>query len=184
MAGARMSLVAISIIAVLGLMASTAAWGARTDFELESLQGLNRIYVIVQKISPEIERDGLTVDMIKSKVSSKLEAAGIKTLPKSDSLSTKDGILVISLSSIKSKTGIHACSVDAELIQVTTLARNPDKPCPATTWASGIVAVVSPENVTKLTETVGEVVDDFVSDYQSANNTSGSGPEISGDKVL
>ncbi len=184
MAGARTSLMAISIIAVLGLMTTGCAWGARTDFELESLHGLSGIYVIVQKLNPDMIKDGLTVDMLKSEVNNKLSAAGIKVLSKSDSLSSKDGILVISLSSVKSKTGLHACSVDAELIQVTTLARNPDKPCPATTWASGIVAVVSPENVTHLRETVGEVVDDFVHDYQSANGTSGAGPNISGDKVL
>ncbi|MCE5324117.1 hypothetical protein LLG46_12500 [bacterium] len=184
MAGAKTSLTAVIIIVFLGLMASGMAWGARTDFELDSLRGLNGVYVIVQTISPEIMKDGLTVDMLKSAVTKKLNTAGIKMLPKSDSLSSKDGILLIALSSIKSKTGVHACSIDAELIQVTTLARNPDKPCPATTWASGIVAVVSPENVGHLSDTVGEVVDEFIHDYQSANNTSGAGPTISGDKVL
>ncbi|MEN6355899.1 MAG: hypothetical protein ABFD83_02310 [Armatimonadota bacterium] len=184
MAGAKTSLTAVTIIVILGLAACGTTWGARTDFELDSLRGLGGVYVIVQTLSPEITKDGLTVDMLKTAVIKRLNTAGIKMLPKSDSLSSKDGILLIALSSIKSKTGVHACSIDAELIQVTTLARNPDKPCPATTWASGIVAVVSPENVGHLSDTVGEVIDEFVHDYQSANNTSGAGPAISGDKVL
>ncbi|MCE5314247.1 MAG: hypothetical protein ABFD49_11295 [Armatimonadota bacterium] len=174
----KTSLTAFSILAILGLAISGAVWGARTDFELESLRGLSGVYVVVQTLSPEIVTDGLTVEALKSTINKRLSAAGIKLLAKGDTLSSRDGILLVALSSVKSKTGVHACSIDVELIQVTTLARTPDKPSPATTWASGIVAVVSPENVSHLSDTVCEAVDDFVKDYNSANSTSGAGPKI------
>lgn len=174
----RTSLTAITIVAILGLAASGASWGARTDFELESLRGLNAVYVVVQSLSPDMIKDGLTVDMLSAAVNKRLSAAGIRLLNKGDKLSSRDGVLVIALSSIKSRTGVHACSIDAELIQVTTLARSPEKLSPATTWASGIVAVVSPENVTHLSDTVCKVVDEFVSDYNAANSTQGAKPMI------
>ncbi|MHB9038340.1 MAG: hypothetical protein ACYC64_16925 [Armatimonadota bacterium] len=174
----RTSLTAITIVAILGLAASGAVWGARTDFELESLRGLNGVYVVVQSLSPDMVKDGLTVNALSAAINKRLSAAGIKLLAKSDTLSPKDGVLLIALSSVKSKTGVHACSIDAELIQATALARYPDKLSPATTWASGIVAVVSPENVSHLSDTVCELIDEFVHDYNSANVTSGAGPTI------
>ncbi|MCE5199341.1 MAG: hypothetical protein ABFD54_09450 [Armatimonadota bacterium] len=185
----KTSILVVSIIAVFALAASQIAWGARTDFETQSLHGLDGVYVIVQSLNPDIVKDGLTATSIESSVKQQLKDAGIKVLADKDSLSSDDGILLLELSSIKSNSGFHACSLDAELIQVARLARDTSIITPATTWMSGVVAVVTQSNVSHITDIVTELVGEFVKDYQSANSTSntnksGAGPAIDSDGKL
>ncbi|MCX6345024.1 MAG: hypothetical protein NT018_08105 [Armatimonadetes bacterium] len=163
----RATLIAIMIITLCAV--TGAAWAARANIELNSLRGLGGVYLIVQAPSDEMAADGLSKDMIKAGVNKQFEKAGIKLLSDAKDLKDNDAIFLIALSSVKSKTGAYACSVDAQLIQITSLARDPKVMVPATTWTNGVVAIVDKDSLTKLREKITSLVDEFIKDYQSVN---------------
>ncbi len=159
-----------AIMALCATLFSAGAWGARTDFEVKSLRGLDTIYVIVQSLNPDMVNDGLTTEAVRSTVEQHVKSAGLKVLAKGESIPDSGGILLLSISSVKSSSGVYACNIDAELIQVTTLSRDPGIVSPATTWANGVVALVDSGSIKRLQDSVARVVDEFVSDYRTANS--------------
>jgi hypothetical protein len=72
----------ILALKVLGLVLamSTNAAGDVKEVEREILQGLQEVRVIVERIKPEIERDGLYSNTLQTDVVLKLRMAGMKVL--------------------------------------------------------------------------------------------------------
>lgn len=160
---------ALTITALGAMLISGAALGARADMELDSLRGLGSVYLIVQAPSAELAHEGLSGDQIKQAVTKQLKTAGIDVLASSSDLKDEDAIFLIALTSVKGETGHYACSIDAQLIQITSLARDPKMMVPATTWTSGMVAMVDGTGMGYLQDRVTKLVDEFVTDYKSVN---------------
>lgn len=174
----RAALYAFSIIILAALVAGPAQ-AARTDFELQSLRGLNNVYLIVQSSDKDVWKDGLSKDIIRADIRQKVEAAGIKVVNDAKDLDDGGAILLVAVSSVKSDSGLYAANVDAELIQATSLARNPKVLVPATTWTSGIIALIDGNSVSRLRERIGKLIDAFILDYQSANLPISGTPKVS-----
>lgn len=162
-------LCALTITALGAMLVSGTAWGARAEMELDSLRGLGSVYLIVQAPSADLAHEGLSKDHIKDAVTKQLKAAGIDVITDSKNLGDDDAILLIALTSVKGESGHYACSIDAQLIQITNLARDPKTMVPATTWTSGMVAIVDGKGMGYLEDRVTRLVDEFVKDYRSVN---------------
>ena len=158
------------VIAALGVMlAIGTAWGARADIEIDSLRGLGSVYLIVQSPNADLAGAGFDKNVVKASVRKKLEGAGIKVISDSSDLKDNDAILLIAVATVMDPAGRFACSIDEQLIQVTSLARDSKTLVPATTWTSGIVAMVDGKGIKYLQERIDKLVNEFITDYRSVN---------------
>ncbi|MCL5102649.1 MAG: hypothetical protein M1133_00850 [Armatimonadetes bacterium] len=174
----RAALFAYTIASIAALVAGSAQ-AARTDLEVESLRGLDSLYLIVQSPEEDLADDGLTKDMLRSDVRKRIENAGIKIVYDTKNLGDDGAILLVAVSLVRSDSGVYAANIDAELIQVTTLSRDPNVLVPATTWTSGMIVLLDESHVLELRARVGKLVDEFIQDYRSANLPISGKPKIS-----
>lgn len=164
--GARLGTIAI-VLALLTV--SVAAQAARVGLEVKSLKGVIGVHVVVESLGSDLIRDGLTADSLEKTIMGRLSAGGVRLLTEDELSQDGAAIFYISLSAVKSDGGLYACDVRAEVIQAAALARNPQILTPATTWTSSTVGLVGATSLTRLNDTVGRMADEFVKDYQSAN---------------
>ena len=174
--GARLCTVAIAV--VIGVLLSANVWAARLDMEVQSLKGLEGVHVVVESLDSDITHDGLTTDDLQKTIVQHLTTAGIKLLSVDDLSKSGGAIFYVSVSSVKSKLGVYACSVHAEVIQAAALTRNPDILTAATTWTSGTVGIVGETNVKQINEAVAAMADEFARDYQTANSKATIKPKV------
>lgn len=73
------SVVFWAILAVFG-----NAFGLMKDKEIDVLQGLEGVHVVIERLRPEIERDGLYGNTLESDMELTLRMAGIKVLSKEE----------------------------------------------------------------------------------------------------
>lgn len=171
----RAMFLALLITAIAAVMTSGTAWGARADVETNSLKGLGSVYLIVQGPGTDVATDSVNKDTIKSAVHKQLEAAGIKVIDDTKDLKDDGAILLIALSTVKGENDSFACSIDCQLIQIASLGRDSKLTVPATTWTSGVVAMVDSKGAGYLQARVTKLVDEFITDYKTANNVPVSG---------
>lgn len=171
-------LCAVAIASILTLTLSIGIMAARVSMEVKSLKGLSGVCVVVETLAPDIARDGLSVDSLRKIVSSRLSSGGIRLLSEEELSQPGAAIFYVSITSVKSDTGLYACNVHAEVIQAAALSRDPSILTPATTWTSGTVGIVGASNVKQLNETVAGLADEFVRDFLSVNSKQQPKPKI------
>ena len=165
----RLCALALMIISSM-LLLSAAAWSARAEFEVNSLRGLDGVVALTNKLNPDFAKDGLTSDSVQQIVEQRLKAGGIKVLSKDDiTKSPGTPLLLVNISLMESEPGMYAYSLDLELYQVVLLARDTEIPSLARTWSEGIVGSVSASNMKQLNTRISSLIDEFVSDFMTAN---------------
>ncbi len=136
-----------------------------------TLAGLTGMYVLVEHIPDEAERDGLDTTQIRTDVELKLRQAGITVLTQQEWLSTAAApYLYVNVQAIKNRANVYAFSADVELRQRVTLVRNPGMSILATTWsATGIIGTVGSQKLGAVREDVRDLTDQFINAYLAAN---------------
>jgi hypothetical protein len=143
--------------------------------ELESLRGLQGVRVAVEKLSAEIERDGLAQAELKTDMEQKLRLAGLKvlTIEETRELHTEP-YLRLAVQVLKSRSGFYVYSIGIELRERVRPLRKPRQSTWATTWDSLVRFGWSP-NTSDIRNTAKDVVDEFVNAYLSVNPKQGRG---------
>src|SRR2546427_13051688 len=91
-----------------------------------TLAGLTGVYVLVENIPDEVQRDGLDTTQIRTDVELKLRQAGITVLTQQEWRSTAAApVLYVNVQVIKNPANLYAYSADVELRQRVTLVHNP-----------------------------------------------------------
>ncbi len=159
-----------ALVAIVGLvvMAGPAA-AMRTEYNVQSLKGLEGVYIIFQSLDNDIVADGLSQQAVESAVQKRLVDSGITLLSEDELVTRRGGILYVALDSIRNKDGIYACNIQVQLIQVANLSRDHSILVPATTWMYGMVVLAGSNSVGALQNAVLEIVDEFAQDYQTVN---------------
>ena len=139
----------------------------------ESLRGLKGVCVVVEDLDPNIEKDGLHENSIKTDVELKLQMSGIKVLTWEE-IVKEPGLpnLYVRVNTFKRGTNLYAYHIDVELHQNVLLERDPKiVRVGATTWrAAGMTGTISTEhNVNLLRNTVNNQVEQFINDYLAVN---------------
>ncbi len=136
-----------------------------------TLAGLTGVYVLVEHIPDEAQRDGLDTTQIRTDVELKLRQAGITVLTQQEWLSTAAApYLYVNVQAIKNSAGIYAFTVDVELRQRVTLIQNPSMRVLAPTWsATGIIGTVGSQKIGSVREDVRDLTDQFINAYLAAN---------------
>ena len=136
----------------------------------QSFRGLKGIYVFVENLNPQIEKDGLTRDSIKRDVESMLRHAKIKILSKAEWFEvTGSPYLYLNANVLKlpdSKEYIY--SVTIALKQNVYPVREPIEILGAATWSVGGIIGITP-SLDKIREAVREQVNKFIKIYLSVN---------------
>ena len=161
-------------IAVACVLASLAPLAFALDSEpnRQTLRGLQGVKVLVEELSSDIERLGLTKNQLAADTEAKLRKAGIKVLTQEECLQTPgEPYLYVNININTGKPGDdkYSYSIDIGVIQNVLLQRDTRVKSYSVTWSTGGVGVIEKEFVGRLRASVDEVVNIFVSAFYSVN---------------
>lgn len=158
------------VIALLFTWSASLAVSIAESIGHESLRGLQGVMVVVEKIQPEAERDGLTKSQLQVGVELELRKSGIKVLTKEERLSTPGGpYLYVNVNLRKSSVGVYGISIKVELYQELILSRDPSIITLAATWHTGYAGIVGVMNLRNVYDVTKDLIDIFINDYLSVN---------------
>ncbi|MFI5342136.1 MAG: hypothetical protein ACHQ7N_20150 [Candidatus Methylomirabilales bacterium] len=138
-----------------------------TSFWRATLKGITAFHVVVEVLTPEAERDGLTRDQLQTDVELRLRKAGINVT--SSYANTRESFLYLNVNTYKEPVGLYAFNISLEFHQGVILTRNRNVSLPASTWYVGTVGIVSAERLREVRDTVADKVDQFINAYLEQN---------------
>jgi hypothetical protein len=159
----------VSLIFIL-LNLSSFAMASDAKYNRASLRGVEAVYVKVEGLTPEIEKDGLTETLIRRDVESRLRTAGIRILSKEKWFDvTGSPHLYLNVNCLKLReTKEYIYSIRIAFRQNVYPEREPILILGATTWsAGGIVGITY--RFDKIRTSVKGRVDEFIRAYLSVN---------------
>ena len=141
-----------------------------TDSADLSLRGLKGLYISVERLDPEIRKDGLTEDEIKRDTTLILKKAGIKVLSKEEWFDhLGNPYLYLNTHVLRLGGGKeYIYSIHVALRQNVYLAREPIEVQGAATWWTGTTTGITP-NLEKVRASIRAQVIKFAETYISVN---------------
>jgi len=135
-----------------------------------SLGGIKEFYVVVEKVDPEIEKEGLTQDQICTDIESRLRKAGIKTIPKADAFDVAGSpYLYVNADVLKlGATREYIYSINTAFKQDVYLAREPVMVLGAATWSTGETIGIT-GSLQKIRASIAAQVEQFVGAFHDVN---------------
>jgi hypothetical protein len=158
-----------------------------TQESRETLRGVTPVYVIIEGITPALERNGVSADQLKTDVESQLRKAGIQVIAnvkeKGSTESYPAGLYVrmntLKSDILKSEFDIdyYAISISVELIQrcLPLTAKNIDSSyiyshsVSACTWSTNNIYLAGEERLVDIRDCVKDLVGYFIDAYVSVN---------------
>jgi len=152
------------------LTLSSPVMASDSQISRESLRDLKGIYVSVEKLAPEIGKDGLTGNSIGRDVESMLRKAKIKTLSKAEWFdATGSPYLYVNANVLKlPSTKEYIYSVNIAFKQNVYPVREAVEILGAATWSVGGIIGITP-SLDKIRASIREQVDKFIKAYLSVN---------------
>lgn len=149
---------------------SSYAIASDAQYNRASLRGLQGLYVSVEGLSPEIQKDGLTEDLIRRDVESKLRMAGIRPLSKEEWFDVMGSPhLNVNVNAlILRETKEYIYSIHLTFRQNVYPVREPILVLGATTWSVGGIIGIT-HGLDKIRASVRGQVDEFIRAYLSVN---------------
>jgi len=134
------------------------------------LKGIPGVYVLINGISDEAEKDGLSELMIRKDVELKLRIVGIKVYSKDEYDKSPDAALNIQISKYCS-LNTYAYHIRADVYETVQLNRDPSIRIAAPTWRSPItIGMINKENLSELRDSILDLVDFFVNEFLALND--------------
>lgn len=144
---------------------------AQTDSKSsrQTLKDLAGVFVLVDKLQPDAELDGLSSSQIQADVESRLKATGIKVLTMEEMLKAPGmPTLFVDANTLKRQDS-YTYSVEVVLQQNVRLDRDPTELFIAPTWKIGAVGSVGATNIKQIGNGIRDEVDRFIAAYLSVN---------------
>jgi hypothetical protein len=141
--------------------------------DVETLRGMNSLFLYVHSLPPRAEEFGLTQEQILSDVETQLQSAGIPVVSYRECCDIPGSpYLFVGIGLVNdAKDDIYAVTAHLELRQICSLDREPEATYHATTWMRGETELVE---ATTLESAVQGLlhgwVKMFIYDYRSVNN--------------
>jgi hypothetical protein len=141
-----------------------ACFATDSSMDRSTLRGLKAINVVVDPLSTDMERLGISRDGLRDSIERKLRDAGIP-------VSYDAGeFLGLNISAARMRRGPQALLLNLGVYQVVVLNRDKTTKTVAETWGSQTVMAVASKAMDRaVSEGVGEMVDQFVKAYTAAN---------------
>lgn len=149
---------------------SSFAMASDAKYNRASLRGLEGVYVKVEGLAPEIEKDGLTETLIRRDVESKLRMAGIRMLSKEKWFDVMGSPhLYVNINCLKLReTKEYIYSIRIAFRQNAYPEREPILILGATTWSVGGIIGIT-HRLDKIRASLKSRFDEFIKAYLSVN---------------
>jgi hypothetical protein len=141
--------------------------------DVETLRGMNSLYLYVHSLPPQAEESGLTQEQILSDVDTQLRSAGIPVVSYRECCDVPGSpYLFVGVGLLKDpKHDLYAVTAHLELRQVCSLEREAEATYHATTWMRGETELVEATTLeSALQNLLHGWVKMFIYDYWSVNN--------------
>jgi hypothetical protein len=148
---------------------------AQTDEKV--LRGLDSIEVDIEEINNEdAKHQGITKEQLQTDVELRLRTLGIKVSPHGAPAPSTSPFLYVILNFIpvittKHETFVYAYNIDVHFVDIVNIARSKKNSdwFFATTWSTGGVSYVNPDELASIRHVVIDRVDKFANAYLAAN---------------
>ena len=158
------------LLTLIGLCPRAFAIGD-SEYSRPTLRGLNNVFVLVEEVDPEMEKDGLTASQIKTDVELKLRLAGIKVFSRAEAVKQKGSpYLYVRLSGFKDtigRTTVYIFHLSFQFNQRVFLERDLSINADACTWALNHTGRSG--RIGEIRDTIKNYADRFLNAYFSAN---------------
>jgi hypothetical protein len=149
------------------LAASTHAFAALSAAERDLLRGLDGFRLAVERIKPEIERDGLFRSILLGDMELRLRMAGIKTWSEEEAESKPDApMLYLYVDAMKSSLG-YVYTLRLSLMEPVKLTRNNVKVSATVLRIPGELGITS--HLSEIREAAGDFLEEFIKAWKAAN---------------
>ncbi len=141
------------------------------ESERATLEGIKGIYV-VEKISPEAEKDGLTGDLVRTDVELQLRKSGIRVLTKKEWLEAPGRpYLYVRVFALKyEEMPLYSVDITVAINQLVRLNRDLTVSSVAVTWSNEVNGIVEDKKMkASVREQLKNLVDKFINDYLAVN---------------
>ena len=137
----------------------------------ETLRGLPGVRLIVEKIDAEVERDGLTTDLVRTAAETRLQTAGIRLLSKDEATMTQGRPTIqIVVQTARSDSLYAYCAEVSVWQEMVPIHRQTSMPVWVRSWVTeNMVGIKSHNNIHVLKKTVEDLVDEFIRAYVAVN---------------
>ena len=137
---------------------------------LDSLKGLSGVYLLVEPLSPDVERAGLTSAQLRADVELRLRSSSIRVMSRKDVLKQPGTPhLYLNANLMKSDSEFWVFDISLEFIQETFLKRNRDGLFRAKTWGISATGYATGGRLVRIREKLRDLTDRFCNDYLAAN---------------
>jgi hypothetical protein len=165
-----MRYIVMAIVMALTCLNLSTAQAEATTGQRESLRELSELVVVIEKISPDAQADGLSEEPIRAAVELILRSGGIRVLTLSEKPMTPSSpYLYVQVNTYKNEF-LYAVNVRVELDQQITLVHRPQYTMAATTWTRNWIGVVGQ---TKMREVISSIIEpqvkEFANDFLAVN---------------
>ena len=153
-----------------GILFFTATLGVTFGTGEESLQGIRGLAVVIEPLSSEIARAGLTFTDIRTDVELKLRLAGIKVLTIEESVNEPGSPWLYVNANVGLSNNFVFYSIFVELKQSARLTRDASiMSHNATTWHTATTGFGGNSRVREIRNVIKDLVDEFINAYLSVN---------------
>jgi hypothetical protein len=160
-------LVSVFVIVLGALAISTHAWAHLSAAERELLRGLDGFRLAVERIKPEIERDGLFRSILLSDMELRLRMAGIKVLSEEEAESKPDApCLYLYVDALKCSLG-YVYTLRLSLMEPVKLTRNNIKASAAVLRIPDELGITS--HLPEIRDAAGDFLEEFIKAWKAAN---------------
>ncbi len=136
--------------------------------DTKRLRGLNGVGVVVEKIAPQVEREGLSQTQLRTDMEVKLRLAGIRVLSEQEtSRMPSQPLLYLNVSIVKTQAG-YVFAIRVALEEKVRTLRHFNMPVPAKTW-EGTGALGINSSLSHIRNTAKVLLDEFIKAYLAVN---------------
>ncbi len=148
------------------LTALALSLGGAGDAPLDraTLRGVKAVNVVIDPVGPEIQKEEVTIDLLRMRLEERLREAGIPI----DTTST--AFVALRLRSVRAARGPVAIAVTISLYQPVTMVRDSNVKTAAATWETDTVVLADTKQVYRACmDSADELAGRFVTAYRSVN---------------
>jgi hypothetical protein len=136
----------------------------------DTLRGLEGFMVFVEIIDADVENHGLTRNLLRKEVESRLRRAEIPVLTPTEAFNTPGKPhLYLHLTTHNTGIDLYSFAMRIELSQDVCLIRDPSIKASATTWVANVAGIVGAQNLPAVAGDAAELTEKFIREYRAAN---------------
>ena len=137
-----------------------------------SLQGIQEFGFTanIEGTQQVVDHDSLTPSVIRQEAINQLVESGLRFVSDDEIESSADiPFLYMHINTMRLDNGLVPFSINLQLYQPVKLSLNRDLQTSASTWDTGMVGIVSQDQLPVINQAAVHMIAEFISDYQRAN---------------